>query len=58
MFEPAKGRWSLAGGFVEENESLDEAASRILRKLTGLGVCLSEAVISLMGKQTEIRATE
>jgi 8-oxo-dGTP diphosphatase len=35
-FDPAKGRWSLAGGFVEEDESLDEAASRILRKLTGL----------------------
>jgi ADP-ribose pyrophosphatase YjhB (NUDIX family) len=36
IVEPAKGRWSLAGGFVETNESLDEAASRILRKLTGL----------------------
>ena len=36
MFEPAKGKWSLAGGFVEANESLDEAATRILRKLTGL----------------------
>jgi ADP-ribose pyrophosphatase YjhB (NUDIX family) len=36
MFEPAKGKWSLAGGFVQENESLDEAAVRILRKLTGL----------------------
>jgi 8-oxo-dGTP diphosphatase len=36
IVEPAKGRWSLAGGFVEENESLDDAASRILRKLTGL----------------------
>ncbi len=35
-FEPAKGKWSLAGGFVEKNESLDNAASRILRKLTGL----------------------
>jgi 8-oxo-dGTP diphosphatase len=35
-FEPAKGKWSLAGGFVEENESLDEAASRILYNLTGL----------------------
>jgi 8-oxo-dGTP diphosphatase len=34
--EPAKGSWSLAGGFVKEKESLDEAASRILRKLTGL----------------------
>jgi 8-oxo-dGTP diphosphatase len=35
-FEPAMGKWSLAGGFVKENESLDEAASRILFKLTGL----------------------
>ena len=36
MFEPAKGSWSLAGGFVESHESLDNAASRILRNLTGL----------------------
>jgi 8-oxo-dGTP diphosphatase len=36
MFEPARGKWSLAGGFVNEDESVDEAASRILRKLTGL----------------------
>jgi 8-oxo-dGTP diphosphatase len=35
-FDPAKGRLSLAGGFVNPNESLDEAASRILTKLTGL----------------------
>jgi ADP-ribose pyrophosphatase YjhB (NUDIX family) len=35
-FEPALGKWSLAGGFVKENESLDEAATRILYKLTGL----------------------
>ena len=37
-FDPAKGGWSLAGGFVEKNESLDEAANRILRKLTGLEI--------------------
>jgi 8-oxo-dGTP diphosphatase len=35
-FEPMKGNWSLAGGFVEEKESLDEAAIRILRTHTGL----------------------
>lgn len=35
-FEPEKGNWSLMGGFLEANESLDEAASRILRNLTGL----------------------
>ncbi|HBC79009.1 MAG TPA: DNA mismatch repair protein MutT [Bacteroidales bacterium] len=35
-FRPAMGKWSLAGGFVMENESLDDAASRILFQLTGL----------------------
>jgi hypothetical protein len=35
-FPPARGLWSLAGGFVKESESLDEAASRILYQLTGL----------------------
>lgn len=35
-FNPAKGKWSLAGGFVMDDESLDEAASRILFNLTGL----------------------
>jgi len=35
-FEPAKGQNSLIGGFVRENESLDEAARRILYDLTGL----------------------
>jgi 8-oxo-dGTP diphosphatase len=29
-FDPMKGSWSLPGGFVGEDESLDEAASRIL----------------------------
>jgi 8-oxo-dGTP diphosphatase len=36
IFEPALGKWSLAGGFVEENESLDKAACRVLRNITGL----------------------
>ena len=35
-FNPAKGKWSLAGGFVEPEESLDVAACRVLRNLTGL----------------------
>lgn len=35
-FEPAKGRWSLMGGFLDSDESLDESAQRILYKLTGL----------------------
>lgn len=35
-FEPAKGEWSLMGGFVEPDESLDKAAQRIVLQLTGL----------------------
>lgn len=35
-FEPELGKWSLMGGFLDQNESLDEAAERVLFKLTGL----------------------
>jgi ADP-ribose pyrophosphatase YjhB (NUDIX family) len=35
-FEPEKGKWSLMGGFLQKEESLDEAAERILVNLTGL----------------------
>ena len=34
--EPEKGKWSLMGGFVQPEESADEAANRILKGLTGL----------------------
>jgi len=34
--KPEKGRWSLMGGFLQAEESLDQAADRILKKLTGL----------------------
>ena len=33
---PGKGQWSLMGGFVEDNESVDDAAKRVLHQLTGL----------------------
>ena len=35
-FEPEHGKWSLMGGFLNEDEDLDEAAGRILYNLTGL----------------------
>jgi ADP-ribose pyrophosphatase YjhB (NUDIX family) len=42
-FEPEKGNWSLMGGFVQDKESLDQAANRILKQLTGLeGVYLEQ----------------
>ncbi len=34
--EDSKDIWSLMGGWLEPNESLDEAASRVLKDLTGL----------------------
>lgn len=35
-FEPAKGSWSLMGGFVQDGESVDDAAKRVLAELNGL----------------------
>jgi len=35
-FEPSLGKWSLMGGFVQETESMEEAARRVLLQTTGL----------------------
>jgi 8-oxo-dGTP diphosphatase len=35
-FDPGKGKWSLMGGFVKKEESVNDAAARILNQLTGL----------------------
>ncbi|MDX2303793.1 MAG: NUDIX domain-containing protein [Microscillaceae bacterium] len=35
-FEPEKGNWSLMGGFLKDEEGVDEAATRVLYELTGL----------------------
>lgn len=34
--DPGRGEWSLYGGFVNANESIDEAANRVILELTGL----------------------
>lgn len=35
-FAPEKGKWSLMGGFVGKQEDAEEAAARVLYRLTGL----------------------
>lgn len=35
-FEPEKGKWSVMGGFVQTGESVDDAARRVLKNLTGI----------------------
>lgn len=50
-FEPEKGKWSLIGGFVTENESVDDAAKRVLSELTGI----HKAFIRQIGAFGEIK---
>jgi len=41
--EPEKMKWSLMGGFLNDEESLEQAADRVLKELTGLnGVYLEQ----------------
>ncbi len=34
--DPQKGQWALPGGFINEDENLDDSAQRILSELTGV----------------------
>lgn len=45
-FQPAKGNWSLMGGFLKNGEALDDAAKRILNQLTGLTEVYMEQLYS------------
>ena len=36
QMNPGRGEWSLYGGFVTADESIDDAANRVLYRLTGL----------------------
>lgn len=35
-FDPEKGNWSLMGGFLRNNEKIEDCAIRVLHSLTGL----------------------
>lgn len=36
QMDPGRGEWSLYGGFVRDDESLEDAANRVLYELTGM----------------------
>ena len=48
-FEPEKGRWSLMGGFVQPEESSENAAFRVLKQLTGLEDVYMEQLYAFSG---------
>ncbi len=43
-FEPSMGAWSLMGGFVEDNESSDDAVKRVLEHTIGLDDIFMEQI--------------
>jgi ADP-ribose pyrophosphatase YjhB (NUDIX family) len=55
-FEPYKGNWSLLGGFVQENESGEEAAARILKQTTGLTQIFMEQVAAFSNPKRDPEA--
>jgi ADP-ribose pyrophosphatase YjhB (NUDIX family) len=36
-FEPMKGKWLLMGGFIGKQESAEDAVTRVVKELTGIG---------------------
>lgn len=52
-FAPLKGKWSLVGGFVDENESAEGAAVRVLKTLTGLDGLYMEQLHSFSDPQRD-----
>lgn len=45
-FELTRGKWQLFGGFIDENDSTDEATDQILKRTTGPEQIFLEQVAS------------
>jgi len=43
--EPDYGKWSLVGGWLDSNESAEDAAQRVLHKITGLDKIFMEQIL-------------
>ena len=52
-FEPEKGKWSLVGGFLKKEETLEKAATRILSLYTGLDNIYMEQVSTFSEKDRD-----
>jgi 8-oxo-dGTP diphosphatase len=48
-FEPQKGKWSLMGGFIQPQETFEEATARVLKQLTGLEGVYMEQLFAFGG---------
>lgn len=55
-FEPSKGAWSLMGGFVQEEESSEKAAARVLKQTTGLDDIFMQQVETFSNPQRDTEA--
>jgi 8-oxo-dGTP diphosphatase len=53
--EPFKGRWALPGGFVEINESLEQAAARELKEEVGVTNVYLEQLYTFGGPKRDPR---
>lgn len=54
--QPDAGKWSLPGGFVRIDESLDQAAARVLREKAGLSGVFLEQLYTFGGLARDPRA--
>src|SRR5687767_13813263 len=52
---PAKDRWALPGGFVRIDESLDDAAARVLREKAGLEGVFTEQLYTFGSPERDPR---
>ena len=52
-FQPEKGKWSLMGGFMNKNETLDEAATNVLHNLTGIRNIYMEQLYAFSNKERD-----
>lgn len=51
--EPEKGKWSLPGGWVKTDETLETATQRVLKELTGLNDVYTEQVAGFSNPQRD-----